>query len=219
MIDFFASLTVALIVVMTVVIFISNQRQAGIMKQMRLVLEDWYQAQMRDRRESYRKEILMPDVLQWIGSQVSLTVVEIGRRLENPQALEFLTTEGVRLIVSPLPKTRLRSEVRKIERKRGKVAKLVEPLLGSRPGRMQVVERSNQSVHEWFEVEIETAAQKLGVNWIGIKALYFYMIPVQVESQAVPLVSLDLENLKSKVKSFLSGAVDWLKQRLAKASG
>ena len=47
MIDFFASLTVALIIVMTVVIFISNQRQAGIMKQMRLVLEDWYQAQMR----------------------------------------------------------------------------------------------------------------------------------------------------------------------------
>jgi hypothetical protein len=219
MIDFFASLTVALIVVMTVVIFLSNQRQAGIMKQMRLVLEDWYQAQMRDRRETYRKEIQMPDALQWIGSQVNLTVVEMGRKLENPQALEFLTTEGVRLIVSPLPKGKLRSAVRKIESKRGKVAKLVEPLLGSQPRRMQVVERSNQSVHEWFEVEIETAAQKLGVNWIGVKALYFYMIPIQTAGQRIPLVSFDLDDLKVWFKTLYSNAIDWFKRRLAKASG
>ncbi len=219
MIDFFASLTVALIVVMTVVIFLSNQRQAGIMKQMRLVLEDWYQAQMRDRRETYRKEIQMPDALQWIGSQVNLTVVEMGRKLENPQALEFLTTEGVRLIVSPLPKGKLRSAVRKIESKRGKVAKLVEPLLGSQPRRMQVVERSNQSVHEWFEVEIETAALKLGVNWIGVKALYFYMIPIQTAGQQIPLVSFDLDDLKMWFKTWYTNAIDWFKRRLAKASG
>ena len=46
----------------------------------------------------------MPDGLQWVGSQVNLTVVEMGRKLENPQAVEFLTAEGVRLIVSPLTK-------------------------------------------------------------------------------------------------------------------
>ena len=219
MIDFFASLTVALIIVMTVVIFISNQRQAGIMKQMRLVLEDWYQAQMRDRRETYRKEIKMPDGLQWVGSQVNLTVVEMGRKLENPQAVEFLTAEGVRLIVSPLTKTQLRRAARKIESKRGKVAKLVEPLLGSQPGRMQVVERSDQTVHEWYEVEIEVAAQKLGVNWIGVKALYFYMIPTQVSEEKVPLISFDLENLKGMIKKSFDSAVEWFKQRLAKASG
>lgn len=216
MIDFFASLTVALIVVMTVVIFLSNQRQAAIMKQMRVVLEDWYQAQMRDRRESYRKEIHMPDVLQWVGSQVNLNVVELGRRFENPQALEFLTAEGVRLIVSPLPKKQLRSAVGKIERKRGKVAKLVEPLLGSHPARMQVVERSNRNVHEWYEVEIEEAARKLEVTWIGVNALYFYMVPTQPLEQSTPLVSLDLAGLKGKFKDWYSNALAALKQRFAK---
>ena len=96
---------------------------------------------------------------------------------------------------------------------------MVEPLLGSQPGRMQVVERSDQTVHEWYEVEIEVAAQKLGVNWIGVKALYFYMIPTQVSEEKVPLISFDLENLKGMIKKSFDSAVEWFKQRLAKASG
>ena len=173
MIDFFASITIALIIIMTVVIFLSNQRQAHILKQMHFVIEDWYQAQMRDRREAFKKEINIQDVLKWIGSQVNLTVVEQGRKLENPQALEFLTVEGVRLIVSPLSSRKLRSAVRKIESKRRKVANLVEPLLGSNPRRAQVVERSNRTVHEWFEVEIETALEKLGRDLGKIRCFVF----------------------------------------------
>jgi len=123
MIDFFASITIALIVVMTVVIFLSNQRQAHILKQMRFVLEDWYESQMRDRREAYRKEIQMPDVLQWLGSQVNLEIVDQGRRFENPPALELVAGEGVRLVVSPLPNRKLRAAVRKIESKTRKVSK------------------------------------------------------------------------------------------------
>ena len=215
MIDFFASITIALIVIMTVVIFLSNQRQAHILKQMRFVIEDWYQAQMRDRREAFKKEINMPDVLKWVGGQVNLTVVEQNRKLENPPALEFLTTEGVRLVVSPLPNRKLRSAARKIESKRRKVAKLVEPLLGSRPGKVQVVERSNHTVHEWYEVEIETALEKLDAAWGDLDALYFYMIPVQPSEQHVPLISFEL----GQVKKIYSNAISWLKQRVAKVSG
>ena len=215
MIDFFASITIALIIIMTVVIFLSNQRQAHILKQMRFVIEDWYQAQMRDRREAFKKEINIQDVLKWIGSQVNLTVVEQGRKLENPQALEFLTVEGVRLIVSPLSSRKLRSAVRKIESKRRKVANLVEPLLGSNPRRAQVVERSNRTVHEWFEVEIETALEKLGVTWGRLDALYFYMIPVQPAEQHIPLISFEFGQLKK----IYTNVIDWLKQRVAKVSG
>lgn len=215
MIDFFASTTIALIVVMTIVIFLSNQRQAQILKQMKFVLEDWYQAQMRDRRDAFKKEIKMPDVNQWIGQQVNLTIVEQNRKLENPPALEFLTTESVRLVVSPMPNKKLRSAARKIESKRRKVINLVEPLLGSQPGKVQVVERSNKTVHEWYEVEIETAVEKLGVNWIGIDALYFYMIPLQPAKQHEPLISLDLGNLRK----VYSEVIAWFKQRIAKVSG
>jgi len=219
MIDLFASITIALIVVMTVVIFLSNQRQAHILKQMRFVLEDWYESQMRDRREAYRKEIQMPDVLQWLGSQVNLEIVDQGRRFENPPALELVAGEGVRLVVSPLPNRKLRAAVRKIESKTRKVSKLVEPLLGSQPARVQVVERSNETVHEWYEVEIETAAKLLDLNWRGLKALYFYMIPVQTKEEHIPLISFDLGNLKMRVGSVVTNAMDWLKHRFAKASG
>lgn len=215
MIDFFASITIALIVVMTIVLFLSNLRQAQILKQMRFVIEDWYQAQMRDRRETFKKQIKMPEVFQWLGQQVNLTIVEQNRKLENPPALEFLTKEGVRLVVSPLPKHKLRSAIRKIEGKRRKVAKLVEPLLGSQPRNAQVVERSNKTVHEWYEVEIETALEKLGVTWMCVDTLFFYMIPIQPVRAHEPLISLELEN----VKALVSGIITWFKQQFAKVSG
>jgi hypothetical protein len=154
MIDFLASTTIALIVIMTLVIFISNQRQAGILKQMRHVMEDWYQAQMRDRRDTFKERISMPDVLTWIGSQANLTVIEQGRRLANPPAVEFLTSEGARLVLSPLARRKLVADLKASEGKRRKVARLVEPLLGYHPGKAQMIERSNKTVHEWFEVEI-----------------------------------------------------------------
>ncbi len=75
MIDFFASATIALIIIMTLVLFISNQRQAGILKQMRMVMEDWYDAQMRDRRKTFKEKINMPDPLVWLGNQVNLTLL------------------------------------------------------------------------------------------------------------------------------------------------
>ncbi len=217
MIDFFASTTIALIVIMTIVIFLSNQRQAQILKQMRLVMDDWYQAQMRDRRKTFKKEIKMPDVLKWVGAQVNLNVIEQGRKLENPPAVEFFTKEGVMLVVSPWEKSKLRAAAKKIETKRRKVAKLVQPLLGSKPRKAQIVERSNENVHEWYEVEIETAAKKLRVNWGHINKLYFYMIPVQTAKQRTPLVSFDLSNLD--IKKFFTDAIKWFKQRFAKVSG
>jgi hypothetical protein len=92
---------------------------------------------------------------------------------------------------------------------------LVEPLLGSRPKKAQVIERSNETVHEWYEVEIEKAVKKLGVNWIGNKALYFYMIPLTPAKEHTPLVSFDLGKLREYFQSILA----WFKQRIAKVSG
>jgi len=218
MIDFFASVTVALIVVMTLVIFMSNQRQARILKQMRLVMEDWYAAQMRDRRETFHRRIRMPDVLEWVGRQVNLTVVEKRRLLDNPPAIEFLTAEGPRLVLSPLNKRKLRASLRTTEHRRQKVAKLVEPLLGYRPGRVEILERSNATVHEWYEVEIETALQRLDAQWGEVAGLFFYVIPPEPVKEKHPLVRLDIDNLLGWFKTAIHHAVRWFRQHLEKVS-
>lgn len=207
MIDFFASATIALIIIMTLVLFLSNQRQAGILKQMRMVMEDWYDAQMRDRRKTFKEKINMPDPLVWLGNQVNLTVVDQARRLVNPPAAEFLSAEGERLVISPLSKGKLRTGLRNAEGKHRKVAKLVQPLLGYHPGRVEVIERSNQTVHEWYEVEIETALEKLNINWGEVKNLYFYVIPQEPELGEAPLISLDLQSIRF-----------WFNQQLQKIS-
>jgi hypothetical protein len=213
MIDFFASATIALIVIMTLVLFLSNQRQASILKRMRLIMEDWFDAQMRDRRKIYKEKIRMPDVLVWLGSQVGLSIVEQGRLLVEPPAAEFLTAEGDRLVISPLPKGKLRNELRRAEGKRRKVAKLVQPLLGYHPFNIKVLERSNKTVHEWYEVEIETALEKLGIHWGDLKNLYFYVIPQEPEKVVAPLVSFDLHSTRIWFKKQLKSISDWFGQR------
>lgn len=213
MIDFFASATIALIIIMTLVLFISNQRQAGILKQMRMVMEDWYDAQMRDRRKTFKEKINMPDPLIWLGNQVNLTVVDQARRLVNPPAAEFLTAEGERLVISPLSKRKLRTGLRNAEGKHRKVAKLVQPLLGYHPGKIDVVERSNQTVHEWYEVEIETALEKLNISWGEVKNLYFYVIPQEPERGEAPLISLDLHSIRSWFEQQFKKIVGWFTQR------
>jgi hypothetical protein len=215
MIDFFASATIALIIIMTLVLFLSNQRQAGILKQMRLVMEDWYSAQMRDRRKTFKEKINMPDPLVWLGNQVNLTVVDQARRLVNPPAAEFLTAEGDRLVISPLPKRKLRSGLRIAEGKRRKVAKLVQPLLGYHSGKIDIIERSNHTVHEWYEVEIETALEKLNLNWGDVQSLYFYVIPQEPEKSKAPFISLDMHSTSIWFKQQLKTISGWFGQRPA----
>ena len=182
MIDFFASVTIALIVTMTIVLYFANRRQAKILKEMRLVMEDWYQAKMRDRRESFRKKFVVSDGLKWLSDQVNLHIIEQGRKLENPRAVEFFSTEGIRLVISPEKKSRLRAELRSSEGKRRKVAKLVEPLLGYKPRKVETIERTNKNAHEWYDLEIAAALEKLKIRWVELDSLYFYLIPQTANS-------------------------------------
>ncbi|MCD6356344.1 MAG: hypothetical protein J7L66_03565 [Anaerolineaceae bacterium] len=219
MIDFFASITIALIIAMTLVIYFSNRRQARILGQMRLVLEDWYQAKMRDRRETFRKKFKVADGKIWLGEQVQLTIIEQGRKLENPRAVEFFSAEGPRLVISPLRKRKLKSHLRASEGKRGKVTKLVEPLLGHKPRKVQVIERSVKTAHEWFDLEIEAALANLKINWGELSALYFYLVPQVAENQKVNQISKRFSSAADWVRLKLAEIFSWLKQKLSKVSG
>ncbi len=219
MVDFFASITIGLIITMTVVLYFGNRKQAMILKEMHLVMEDWYQAKMRDRREAFRKQFQITDGLKWLGDQVNLHIIEQGRRLENPRAVEYFTTEGTRIVISPDKKAKLRNDLRKAVGKRRKVANLVEPLLGYRPGRAAVVERSNRTVHEWFDLEIAEAFAKLDIQWGEISCLYFYLVPKTAKSQN----ENDILAFFGQIVSWLSHAKSemgsWMKQGVKKVLG
>jgi hypothetical protein len=214
MIDFFASITIALIIVMTVVILISNYRQAQVLKQMRVVMEDWYAAKMRDRRETFRKNFKIKDGFEWLGNQVQLTVIEQGRKLENPRAVEFFTQEGPRLVISPLDKRRLRAALRASEGKKGKVSKLVQPLLGHRQRKVQVINRSTRTAHEWYDLEIEVALAKLGINWGELKRLNFYLVPQRTNRGKENIASGVIGKATGWIQSKFQDSVSRVKQNL-----
>lgn len=219
MIDFFASATIALIVVMTIVIYFSNWQQAHTLKKMRTVLESWYQAKMRDRRESFRRKFIVVEGMTWLSEQADLHVIEKGRELENIRAVEFFTTDGVRLVVSPLGRRKLKTELRASEGRRRKVANLVEPMLGYRPRKVQVLERSNKTVHEWFDLEIKAELAELNLNWGDLDCLYFYVVPRVPEVKRFPRVQIVLEKILHWIRGKAKESIVWFKQWLPKVSG
>ena len=109
--------------------------------------------------------------------------------------------------------------LRNIEGKQHKVSKLVEPLLGYKPSRVKVIRRNNETVHEWYEVEVETALRKMNLDWNFQDELNFYLIPVQAEKEKKPLISLDFQQIRLWVKESFSRITSWLKHQFEKGLG
>jgi len=217
MIDFFASLTVGLIIVMTLVILYSNHRQARALNEMKKVVEDWVESQMRDRREEHHARTKIAEPLKWFGGQVNLVLTDVQRKMEEPPALEFLAEQGMRLVVSPLPPSRLREGLRVIESRKRKLKKLVEPLLGYSRRNVKVIERNTTNVGEWFDLEAEAAAKALQVKWPACTRLWFYVIsPRRAERE--PLISLDMSSQKKWIKERKAKVTAWFKTQLSKSS-
>lgn len=215
MIDFFASATVATIVVMTLVILFSNFRQAKILREMNKVLENWYLAQMRDRKAARRKEIVINDPLNWFGNQINVKIVELQRKLDNIPAVEFITTEGMRLVVSTLSPENLKKALRSTTIRRGKLSRLVEPLLGRNPHKVQSFDRSSISAGEWFDDEAEAALRALEINWGEIQHLWFFLVPVATKREK-QLFQVDWYELKKLVKKQYTTIRKWVRAHISK---
>jgi hypothetical protein len=50
------------------------------------------------------------------------------------------------------------------------------------------------------------------LNWVNVSALYFYVIPQEPEKQTAPLVSIDMENLRSGFDKSFEKIRGWFKQ-------
>lgn len=216
MIDFFASLTIGLIVVLTLVILISNFHQARELNQMKKVMRVWVDAQLRDRRAKHDATISIPDPLQWFGGQVKLVLTDIQRTLEQPPALEFLAERGMRLVVSPLPARSLRGALRSVEVRKKKFSKLMEPLLGSRRRDLRVIAKNQANSGEWFDLEARAAVKACNADWPDCSHLWFYVISPRPQPEH--LVKLDWMDFKNWFVDQKGRVKAWLKMPFSKSS-
>jgi hypothetical protein len=217
MIDFFASLTVGLIVVMTLVILYSNHRQARALIEMKKVVQGWVESQLRDRREERYDRTIIEDPLKWFGGQVDLALTGVQRKIEEPPALEFLAEQGMRLVVSPLPPGRLREGLKGKEVRKRKLKMLVEPLLGYSRRNVKVFEKDPTNTDEWFDLEADAAVKALQVKWPACTRLWFYVISPRNAPQ-VPLISLDITGQTKWIKDRKAKVTAWFKTRSLKSS-
>ncbi len=177
--DLWAIATLSAVLLLGAILTLYNSRQAQALREMEQVLSDWYLMQVAEKRERLRQAIQVAYPLAWLGQQaggVSLTGLE--RKLEQAQAVSFLTDNATRLVVSPLSPERLKKALKPLEARNGKVSNLVDPLLGRNPRRVQVEERSILNAGEWFDVEAGQVSAALGLNWGEPKRLYFYRVPL-----------------------------------------
>jgi len=177
--DLWAVATLAAVLLLGAILTLYNSRQAQALREMEQVLSDWYLMQVAEKREKERQAVKVENPLAWLGQQaggVSLTGLE--RKLEQAQAVSFLTDNATRLVVSPLSPERLKRALKPLEARNGKVSNLVDPLLGRNPRRVQVEERSILNAGEWFDVEAGQVSAALGLNWGEPKRLYFYRVPL-----------------------------------------
>ena len=217
MIDFFASLTVGLIILMTIVILFSNQRQARALNEMKQIVEGWVQSQMRDRRETRINNTHIEDPIQWFGQQAGLKLLDVQRKIEDPAALEFLAEEGKRLVVSPFSPGLLRKRLRWLESKKKNLKKLVDPLLGKEWRKVEVQEKTPANSGEWFDVEANVAARMLQVNWKTCDRLWFYVIRPRDPKQE-PLIAMDLSKQKKWFSDQKAKVFTWFKTQFSKSS-
>lgn len=181
MIDLLGIATLLAVLLLGAILTLYNSRQAAALREMEQVLSDWYLMQVAERREKQRQAVRVDDPLAWLGRHAGLTLTAVERKQEAAQAISFLTDNATRLVVSPLSPDRLKAALKPLEARNGKVANLVDPLLGRHPRRVQVEERSILNGGKWFDIEAGQVGKALGVDWGEPTRLYFYRVPLAVK--------------------------------------
>ncbi len=176
--DLWAVATLAAVLMLGAILTLYNSRQASALREMEQVLSDWYLMQVAEKREKQRQAVRVENPLVWLGQHLDLNLTGVERVQEQALAVSFLTDNATRLVVSPFSPDRLKRILKPLEARNGKVANLVDPLLGRNPGKVQVEERSILNAGEWFDIEAGQVGKALGVNWGEPKRLYFYRVPL-----------------------------------------
>ena len=186
-------ISVALLVFfLTIILAVYNQRQASALRGMERLVQDFVAMQIRDRRTRHIEGFAdFIDPLEWLARQASseldtsLTISEVMRVVHEIQAVELRASSGQRVIVSTSPKSDVMRFDRRLRMAGGKksaaerVASFASrPLLGtSRWGwGVQTVERVMSQANEFFDIEADAVAERLGLKWEKPSRLWFYVV-------------------------------------------
>lgn len=175
---------------MTLIISYYNQRQAAALRGMERLAEDFIAMQVRDRRAKHLEGLAgQLDPLEWLareagaGLDAPLVLVEVLRVVQEVQAVEVRAESGQRLIVSPFPRSDLQRYDRRVRfhlAAKGAAARLASfstrPLLGASPWGCRVMERVLSESNEFFDLEAEAVAERLGLKWNRPSRLWFYVV-------------------------------------------
>jgi HAMP domain-containing protein len=186
-------ISVALLVFfLTVILAVYNQRQASALRGMERLVQDFVAMQIRDRRTRYIEGLAEHiDPLAWLAREASyelespITISEVIKVVREVQAVELRASNGLRVIVSTLPKADVMRFDRRLRAAGGKKSAVdrvssfaSRPLLGrSRWGwGVQIMERVMSQANEFFDVEADAISQRLGLNWDKPSRLWFYVV-------------------------------------------
>ncbi|HNT54321.1 MAG TPA: hypothetical protein PKG95_06380 [Anaerolineaceae bacterium] len=177
MLDLISLITLLSVLLLGLILWFHNSRQAEALRDMARAAENLYLTRLKDRRDARQRQPLAEEPLAWLARQAGggLALSDVIARSSNPAWLNLRAGPGRRLVVSPLAPEELQRAV-KPAAGRSRLGSAFEPLLG-RPGqrRLRVVERSLQQT-EWFDLEAAQVGRALGVDWGEVNRLWFYLI-------------------------------------------
>ncbi len=164
-----------LIFSLTVILTYYNHRQARAIEAMRDLAEDMVSMQIRDRRTRYQADAQAIITDDWIAAQVEGVLerkspIASYQIIHDVHALDVTLQDGRKVLITTTAETELK---RRDQRARGsRLADFANrPVL---PRRYKIVSRTLID-NEFLDIEAETIASRLGLEWRSPARLWFYV--------------------------------------------
>ena len=171
--------------VMLIWMAIQASRQSQALANVYRLFEDWSMQISKDRREIRKSAIQIDDPVRWFSQLAGMEIVQIIRKFDSPAAVDLMTADRARLVVSSLKPSDLKSALganrfKLIELFKRDKRLSVEPLLGRWEWRVRIFNRTSNNAGEFFDLEAAEVGNRLGLNWGEVNRLWFYVIPGKV---------------------------------------
>lgn len=181
--EFFLAIAVLFaILLLGALISAGNERQRKAIDGLREQAESWAEQDIRIKREKLARQLAVPDPLAWLekvsaaalGSSAKLITVTSWQK-EGLTAIVGLCQDGRRLVLSPLPRQRLLSNLK--VKSKGALAGMQTTLLGDHPERAPHYELSIVSSGMFFDLEAAQVWLTLTGETLPAQRLTMYEIP------------------------------------------
>jgi hypothetical protein len=102
MTDTIALVTLLAVLMLGLILWLYNSRQADALRAMSRTVEDMYLVQLKNRRDAHKKEPLNMTALQWLSKQLGVDLSEVIGISRVPMWANLRAASGGRVVVSPL---------------------------------------------------------------------------------------------------------------------